>query len=107
MAFFVFAVSFMLSISMMPLITAQLPCKDIIDIYYARPLESQAYDVNCRYTKTEIACVGCANVYISRKHYNRFVTEYKKKNIGPCPFPRRTDVDRVFPARYLGTSTQK
>ncbi len=107
MNFLILASSLLIAVTMGPLIKDMIPCKDIIDIYYTKELEAQAYDTECRYTKTEIYCNKCANVYISRKYYSRWVDNYKKENDGPVPFPKRSDMDRLFPALDLGAKRTK
>jgi len=80
---------------------AEAKCRDVIDIYYPKDFAHEAYDRNCPYTKTEINCKDCGNVYyISRKGYKRWADEYLKLGMQP-PYPERTDTEVLFPPTKL------
>lgn len=72
---------------------------DIIDIYYPLGQEYAAYHIDCPYTKTMINCSNCQKKDVSRNHYEKYIyNEFIKYN-REVIFPKRTDVDNLYPPR--------
>lgn len=72
---------------------------EIVDIYYAPGARNLAYHKKCKYTLTPRVCNSCMTKYILRSDYDYYKEQYEKKELMRYPFPKRFDLDRVYPAK--------
>lgn len=78
-------------------INDKIPCTDIIDIYTKESFKDIIKHDKCPYTVTVICEENCSSHYISRDNYENDMKDWDIYNM-PRPFPKRTDINRVFQA---------